>query len=166
MGSVANKRISRLEKNEMETPAYNAIMCNGGHISVKGKNLNQVRAEYARVSAFLKAKTSTVKGAKKVKKEFEVRIGGALKPSEMKDFWSAYHKLEELEPAFLRAYGSDKMQKYLHDEIVNNGMTADDLLKAGIDKINEDYKQKIESESDEIDQFFDIGFGGTSGKNM
>lgn len=65
MASQANKRLVRLEKNELtELPAYKSWV-DGGAIkfSVKGKNYNQLQAEFWRLKNFLDNKTSLVRQA-------------------------------------------------------------------------------------------------------
>lgn len=64
LASMANKRLKRLEKNELDSPAYREWVKNGAvKFSVKGKDYNQLQSEYWRVKHFLDAKTSTVTGA-------------------------------------------------------------------------------------------------------
>lgn len=65
LASMANKRLKRLEKNELEdTPAFREWVKNGEvKFSVKGKDYNQLQSEYWRVKHFIDSKTSTVKGA-------------------------------------------------------------------------------------------------------
>lgn len=64
LGAVANKRINRLEKTGIESPAFESIKQSGGKITTKGKNINQLRAEFARAREFLSMSTSTVSGAR------------------------------------------------------------------------------------------------------
>ena len=64
--SAANKRIRRMESAGIESPALSGVKRSGGTFSVKDKNLDQLRSEYARAKRFLTSKTSTIKGAKKV----------------------------------------------------------------------------------------------------
>lgn len=67
MASQANKRLVRLESNELtELPAYKSWF-DGGAIkfSVKGKDYNQLQAEFWRLKNFLDNKTSLVRQANK-----------------------------------------------------------------------------------------------------
>ena len=67
MASQANKRLVRLESNELtELPAYKSWV-DGGAIkfSVKGKDYNQLQAEFWRLKNFLDNKTSLVRQANK-----------------------------------------------------------------------------------------------------
>lgn len=65
MASMANKRLNRLENNNLTMlPAYQAWEQNGSiRFSVKGKDYNQLQAEYWRLKNFLDDRTSTVRSA-------------------------------------------------------------------------------------------------------
>lgn len=69
--SMANKRLKRLEKNDLTgVPAYRQYVKGGGvKFSVKGKNYNELQAELARVNHFIDSKTSTVRGTNSVLKD-------------------------------------------------------------------------------------------------
>ena len=69
--SMANKRLKRLERNDLtNVPAYKQYVQGGGvKFSVKGKNYNQLQAELSRVNHFINSKTSTVRGTNSVLKE-------------------------------------------------------------------------------------------------
>lgn len=69
--SMANKRLKRLEKNDLTSvPAYRQYVKGGGvKFSVKGKNYNELQAELARVNHFIDSKTSTIRGANSVLKD-------------------------------------------------------------------------------------------------
>lgn len=77
MASMANKRLKRLEKNELtHLPSYKAWEKNGSiRFSVKGKTHQQLQAEYWRLKNFLDAKTSTVRGANSFLKEMAQNTG-------------------------------------------------------------------------------------------
>lgn len=71
MASMANKRIDRLERNNLTMlPAYKAWAENGAvRFSVKGKTYQETQAEYWRLKNFLDDRTSTVKQANQFLKE-------------------------------------------------------------------------------------------------
>ena len=84
--SLANKRLRRLEKNNLtDQPAYRTWKnYNGGeYFSVKGKNYNELQAENARLNNFINSTTSTVRGANNHLKEVAKRLD--LKYSNVKD---------------------------------------------------------------------------------
>ena len=77
MASMANKRIDRLERNNLTMlPAYQAWEKNGSvRFSVKGKSYEETQAEYWRLKKFLDDRTSTVKQANDFLKEMAENTG-------------------------------------------------------------------------------------------
>jgi hypothetical protein len=75
--SMANKRLRRLEQqNLINSPAYKKWVEDGGQkFSVKGKNIDEVKQEIARMNDFLKKQTSTVRGAKQYFKNVAKEVG-------------------------------------------------------------------------------------------
>ena len=67
MASMANKRLKRLERNELtDLPAYQSWVKDGAvKFSVKGKDYNQLQSEFWRLKRFLDNKTSLVREANK-----------------------------------------------------------------------------------------------------
>lgn len=66
LASAANKRARRMEAKGITTPATRQMEKEGGKFSVKGKDVNELRHEYRRVRKFLRNKTSTISGYKKM----------------------------------------------------------------------------------------------------
>lgn len=77
MASMANKRLNRLENNNMTMlPAYQAWEQNGSiRFSVKGKDYNQLQAEFWRLKNFLDDRTSTVREANAFLREMAENTG-------------------------------------------------------------------------------------------
>lgn len=75
--SMANKRLRRLEQqNLINSPAYKKWVEEGGQkFSVKGKSMEEVKQEIARMDDFLKKQTSTVRGAKQYFKNVAKEVG-------------------------------------------------------------------------------------------
>ena len=77
MASMANKRLVRLERNELTNlPAYQSWV-DGGSIkfSVKGKDYNQLQSEFWRLKRFLDNKTSLVRQANNYLREMAENTG-------------------------------------------------------------------------------------------
>lgn len=77
MASMGNKRLKRLETNELtDLPAYKSWV-DGGAIkfSVKGKDYNQLQSEFWRLKRFLDDKTSAVRSANKFLREMAQNTG-------------------------------------------------------------------------------------------
>ena len=77
MASMANKRIDRLERNNLTMlPAYQAWEQNGSiRFSVKGKSYEETQAEYWRLKKFLDDRTSTVTQANDFLREMAENTG-------------------------------------------------------------------------------------------
>ena len=75
LASAANKRIARIEKAGVTSPAAANVKAHEGRFSVKGKNTNQLRGEFARARNFMNNVTSTVKGAKSSARQIEKNLG-------------------------------------------------------------------------------------------
>lgn len=75
--SMANKRLRRLEEQNLtESPAYKKWVEDGAQkFSVKGKSIEEVKQEIARMEEFLRMKTSTVRGAKEYFKNVAKEVG-------------------------------------------------------------------------------------------
>lgn len=77
MASMANKRLNRLESNNLTLlPAYREWESHGAiRFSVRGKNYNQLQSEYWRLKHFLDDRTSTVRSANKFLREMAENTG-------------------------------------------------------------------------------------------
>lgn len=77
LASMANKRLNRLESNDLTLlPAYREWEQHGAiRFSVRGKNYNQLQSEYWRLKHFLDDRTSTVRQANKFLREMAENTG-------------------------------------------------------------------------------------------
>lgn len=75
--SMANKRLKRLEEqNLLESPSYKKWVDDGGQkFGIRGKSMEEVKQEVARLNDFLKKQTSTVTGAKQYFKNVADKVG-------------------------------------------------------------------------------------------
>lgn len=71
LASTSNKRLKRLQQKGISTPASRYVD-KSGKFSTKGKNINQLRAEYIRAKNFLQSKTSTLKGYKRFSLQYRI----------------------------------------------------------------------------------------------
>ena len=143
LASIANKRLDRLEKNELtSSPAYQKWEQNGSHrFSVSGKSYSEVQSEYWRVKDFLEMRTSSVTGTKAVLQEVATNIGwGKI------DFTDIASTQEQLSNFFTIA---DTVSQYL--ESVDESAAALDYQEIW-NTINAAYQQgKIDFNSAELD---------------
>lgn len=154
--SAANKRVRRLAKTTggKFSPAYARIEKQGRMFSVKGKDISGLRAEMAQMRSFMRLKTSTVTGWKKVRKYMSEKFGGRISDAQMSEFWRLYRKLEESMGGVIGSvFDSDKIQSMLYDEM-SSGSSEDDIIENMIQKMDEEYDKimKQEDEEDESDQ--------------
>ena len=109
MVSMANKRLRRLERNELtDLPAYQSWVKDGAvKFSVRGKDYNQLQSEFWRLKRFLDNKTSLVRQANKYLREIAentgIRYNGLAdlktktkKFFELADKIKEYYKMSEL----------------------------------------------------------------------
>lgn len=129
LASKANKRVDRLQKNNLtNSPAYQKYMQEGSvKFGVKDKTYNEVQAEVARLRGFLDAETSTVKGYNKVLKNMAKHTGVGYKN---------LSELREIAPKFFEL--SSKVEQYLR--------TVEDMASAiGYQQIWEAVNEYIEA---------------------
>lgn len=103
MASMANKRLNRLENNNLTMlPAYQVWEQNGSiRFSVKGKDYNQLQAEFWRLKNFLDDRTSTVREANAFLREMAENTG------------IQYHGLEDLKNKSARFFElAEKIREY------------------------------------------------------
>lgn len=123
--SAGNKRIRRLESKGLETGATDFVNRSGGYFSTKGKNLNQLRAEFSRAKAFFGMKSSTIKGLKEVRKGMQERLtefnkGQKIPDSVMDKVMRAYEELKRIDPSVVNKREKYNILQSVYEETVNN----------------------------------------------
>lgn len=100
--SMANKRLERLERNNLQDlPAYSQWVKDGEvRFGVRGKNWNELQAELGRLNRFIDAKTSTVRSSNKYLKEVAERTGVSYTsvkelPDKLQSFFELSSKIEQ-----------------------------------------------------------------------
>ena len=105
LASMANKRVKRLEANNLtDAPAYQGYVKSGGKFSVKGKTYNQLQVEVARMRTFINANTSTVKGINTYLKD--IADNTKIKYTNLKDLRAKASKFFEV---------TAKVEQYLRE---------------------------------------------------
>lgn len=139
LASKANKRIKRLEKNDLtDSPAYKTYIEGKGRFGVAGKTYNELQAEVSRLNGFINSNTSTIRGINSTLKEMAKNTG--IKYRNLKELRKKSSKFFEL---------SSKVEQYLR--------TVEDMASAiGYQKIWEAINQytkdaKIDLSSGEAD---------------
>lgn len=154
---VVGARMSRLTKGDYQSQAAR-YMAERGKISTKGKDLNQLRAEFKRAKTFLQAKTSTVTGVKKVMAEYTRGLqdaGISVTKGQAAQIFQAIDKIKASDPkaagkgmkyALARAMAMD----------VEDGKTGEDYALEFGEKLDEIYQEQAAAEQDFLS-------GGVSG---
>lgn len=165
--SMANKRLNRLEKNDLtETPSYRNWVEYGGGVkfSVKGKNYNELQAELARVNSFLDNATSTIRGTNKVLKEMAKATGMDYKKvGDLYGLSSAFFELSNKVEQYLNsamqgasAIGYQRIwqsiNEYIKDEKISlndSKIDMDNMIQKVSDLIMTEYEKYA------VDEIFD-----------
>ena len=142
--SVARKRIERMEKSEVYSPAYTSIIASGGIPSIKGLDVTQLRNELKRYRGFIGMKTSTVKGAKtyqrKLKNNFEKMVGRTLTSDEMRYYSGLLDDLRDEGLATAKNY--KQVLNYIDEYANDNPELGSEELKQHVREVLKDeYEQ-------------------------
>ena len=78
LADAANKRLKRLSKSDVVSPAYMDALENGSKFSTRGKSEIELQIEFRRVSNFLQDKTSTIKGSCEYMEETRQKLKDAF----------------------------------------------------------------------------------------
>ena len=103
--SMANKRLKRMEQQNLSmSPAYKKWIDEGGQkFGIRGKSMEEVRVEVARLNKFLNQTTSTVRGTKKYLRNIAGQVG--IKQ------WGSFQSLNSQLRGFFEV--ADRVQEYL-----------------------------------------------------
>ena len=153
MASMANKRLNRLENNNLTMlPAYQAWEQNGSiRFSVKGKDYNQLQAEFWRLKNFLDDRTSTVREANAFLREMAENTG--IKYNGLEDlknksarFFELAEKIREYNQAIgqsAQALDYQKIWQQINTAVqqdaidLSEAVSSDEQLERFLDFMNE-----------------------------
>lgn len=151
LASMANKRVRRLEQNNLtDAPAYQQYMASGGRFSVRGKDYNQLQQEISRLQSFLSSETSTVRGYNNVLKEMATNTGIKYKNlADLKQKSTTFFELHSKVEQYLRqvedmgsAIGYQKIWETINQYVKSNKvnlasdrLNIDDMVKQLTDAI-------------------------------
>lgn len=144
--SMANKRIKRLEKNDLTSLSAYQQYADGGSVKfgVAGKDYNQLQSELARVNSFIKNKTSLVRQANAQMKNIASDTGltyGSVKelPKKLSNFFELASKIEQ----YLRnvedsasAIGYQKIWEVINTYVQEEDAELDEILSGGQDMMS------------------------------
>lgn len=143
---AANKRIKRLEASGLFSPALESVKKHGGKFSTKGLNRNQLLREYAKAVEFMNMKTSTITGAKVYEKQVAMKLSNKAKSltiDQKKTLFKAVRRTMEANPTLSDLYGSDRLIRFVADEVADNNDDLDSLLKSSFTELDRNYKKFV-----------------------
>lgn len=151
--SAGNKRIRRMEKSEkgMTSPIFTNLQ--GKKFSVKGKNTNQLRQEFATIKNFLEGKTSGIRKWEREKKEIAKR-SGFENVKDSKKFWEFYSNFAKNNEDLVKARGSDRVQQMLYQEF--SQIDSDEFMGKFFEDVERGYIEEELEEFDNDDYEFEI----------
>lgn len=159
--SAANKRARRLAAKEegKTSPAFRNLERSGKPFSAAGKNRNQLYAELAKMRDFMRDKTSSLTGWKKVRKagveRLGERLGSEVSEDEAKRFWDLVGKAQEM--GGIAVYPkSEELQSLVYD-IMKNNVDDEDAVSALQNFLDDSY-ESIEKANPPFDDDDDGGF--------
>lgn len=159
--SAGNKRLRSFERAGESSPATRHVENSGGAFSTKGKNLNELRAEFMRAKNFLESKTGTRKGWKQVKSETIAGLkkqGVEITESQFNDVWKAYEDLKELSPEVANRGLKYSVLKDVADMVTDTNKSADEIAQAIHDNLSQIYEKRegLDYGVDGVSRFFEI----------
>ena len=132
----ANKRVARLERNNLEdSPACQKLVNDGDvRFSVRGKDHNQLQKEVSRLNKFLESETSTVRGINRVLKDMARNTGIKYKTlAELRTKSAKFFELSSKVEQYLRtvedmasAIGYQKIWEAINKYVKAEGMDLND----------------------------------------
>lgn len=144
LADAANKRLKRMSKSELVSPAYLEAMDNEGKFSTRGKSEIELQIEFRRVSNFLKDKTSTSKGAREYMEETRQAIkdvfGIDINKSDFAELIRGYSHIINESPDFQSRALRYKSLKNFNIGLANNQMTTSELSDDVVSILNRYYQ--------------------------
>lgn len=159
--SAGNKRLRSFERAGESSPATRHVVKSGGAFSTKGKDVNALRAEFARAKNFMQSKTGTRKGWKQVKKEVTEGLkkqGVKMSESQFNEVWKAYEELKELSPEVATRGLKYSVLKDVANMVTDTNNSADEIAAAMHENLSRIYEEQAELNNgvDGVSGFFEI----------
>lgn len=151
MAQMANKRINRLEKNNLQmTSAYKTWERQGKpHYSVKGKNYQQLQSEYWKIKKVIDNENSLVKTANANLRQMNIELGFAETKNmntikqNLNGFWDVFSKIKQYTDTLEGSdynIGSPRIKEMISDYVKTNKVDLSNIdeVKSAIEKIKTD----------------------------
>lgn len=145
--SAANKRLARLEKAGVASPAATYVKDHGGKFSVSGKDVGELITELNRARGFMEAKTGNVRGAREARKNTFKTIADATK-TEYEKIQNVFDKMTlEEERDFWRAV--DRVQDSTDGQALGRSEVIQ-VITESYTKLNDNERQQIRRDAEEL----------------
>lgn len=156
--SAGNKRLRRAEEKGITSPAFAYIESSGGYFSTKGKNLNQLRAEFVRAKNFLESETGTIKGAEKFIDESITALkkeGVSINRGDFNEVMRLYESLKRSNPKVAERGLKYAVLQELSEK-VETKLNAEDVLTAMQNSLDQIYEREQENLDEGVSGFFRV----------
>lgn len=144
LADAANKRLKRLSKSDVVSPAYMEVLDNGNKFSTRGKSEIELQIEFRRVSNFLQDKTSTIKGSRaymeETRKNLKDAFGIEINKSDFAELIKEYGRIINESPDYQSRALRYKSLKNFNIGLANNQMTTTELSDDVVSILNRYYQ--------------------------
>ena len=167
--SAGNKRIRRLQKHDINSPAMQSL----GNEKVfstklskdtsKQQRVNKLRAEFSRARSFLTSETSTISGYKKFKKRTIKKIASDLnmpekvveKTLDVNRLYDLLHKAQQkgLVSSYRGSRGSIQARNIIAEILIDKPNIDENNLMEFLEETQEYYYEDQEELEDETEEF-------------
>lgn len=167
--SASNKRIRRLQKHDINSPAVQGLGTNKSFstklpkYTSKQQRVNRLRNEFARARSFLTSETSTISGYKKFAKRTRQRIAKELNMTEkqveksldLNKLYDLLHKAQQrgIISSYRGSKGSVQARNQIAEILIENPDVDEDYLLDWFEEQADEYyeEQELEDETEEFD---------------
>lgn len=143
LSSAANKRLSRLNKADVVSPAAMEVDESGGKFSTRGKSELELQIEFRRVSNFLIQDTSTIKGARlleeQTRQDMKAVYGIDISKQDYAELLRGFSKIINESPDYQSRALRYKYLKNYNIDLANNQMSTTDISNAITSILNRYY---------------------------
>ena len=152
--SASNKRLRNIAKSGIITPASIKAELSGGKFSVKGKSENELINEFIRAKNFLKSKTSSIQGYKKIVKGIENQLKkagldeGSTATELMANAYSIYDVLAEFNPSIKNQRDKYKIANKIAEIMETSSLDVETVLKESQEWLMSEYLKAQEEYND------------------
>lgn len=153
---LANKRLRRIERAKLTSPAYRKAM-EEGYFSGRGisKDWNKLMHEYGRVVAFLNMETSTLAGARQYERKMENLLGGKFSEKQKNLVWGVFNRLHETNQVSMQMIDYGKLIQYISSNVEKDMTSANAEFDETSDEYQDFFNNQLEKAQKELDDIYE-----------